>query len=211
MHFDYIGPRAMSDAKNPAPPLPAHIEATIRSIARLHADHHQNVTPLQHAADRIMAFVGSPEFVGVLTALVAGWIGLNSVADMLGYRAIDPPPFPGLELVLSLASVYMVILILATQRREYRLAQLREQLNLELATLSEQKTAKIIQLLEESRRDNPFLRDRVDREADAMAQPADAYSVTEAIKEAHEEAEHIGGRTNDDPGPARRPPTVPSA
>ena len=48
----------------------------------------------------------------------------------------------------------MVGLILATQRRENQLAQLREQLNLELAILSEQKTAKVIQLLEESRRDN---------------------------------------------------------
>ena len=47
----------------------------------------------------------------------------------------------------------MVVLILATQRREYQLAQLREQLTLELAILSEQKTAKVIQLLEESRRD----------------------------------------------------------
>jgi hypothetical protein len=38
-----------------------------------------------------------------------------------------------------------------------------------LATLSDQKTAKVIQLLEESRRCNPFIRDRVDREAEAMA------------------------------------------
>jgi hypothetical protein len=40
----------------------------------------------------------------------------------------------------------MVILILATQQREYQFTQLREQLTLELAILSEQKTAKVIQL-----------------------------------------------------------------
>jgi uncharacterized membrane protein len=90
-------------------------------------------------------------------------------------------------------SLYMVVLILATQRREYQLAQLREQLTLELAILSEQKTAKVIQLLEESRRDNPLIRDRVDHEAEAMAQPADPQSVLDAIKEIHAEAEQISG------------------
>ena len=50
---------------------------------------------------------------------------------------------------MSLVSLYIVVLILATQQCEYQLAQLREQLTLELAILSEQKTAKVIQLLEE--------------------------------------------------------------
>jgi len=94
----------------------------------------------------------------VLTVIAAGWISLNLLAGALGYRPIDPPPFSGLAGAVSLMSLYMVILILATQQREYQLAKLREQLTLELAILSEQKTAKVIQLLEESRRDNPLIR-----------------------------------------------------
>jgi uncharacterized membrane protein len=83
----------------------------------------------------------------------------------------------------------MVILILATQQREYQLAQLREQLTLELAILNEQKTAKVIQLLEESRRDNPLIRNRVDQEAEAMAQPANPQSVLDAINDTHADVE----------------------
>jgi uncharacterized membrane protein len=83
-------------------------------------------------------------------------------------------------------------------RPQGRVAQLREQLTLELAILSEQKTAKAIQLLEESRRDNPLIRDRVDHEAEAMAQPADPHSVLEAIKETHAEAEQISGSADGD-------------
>jgi uncharacterized membrane protein len=64
---------------------------------------------------------------------------------------------------------------------------------LELAILSEQKTAKVIQLLEESRRDNPLILNRVDQEAEAMAQPADPQSVLDTIKEIHNEAEQISG------------------
>ena len=93
-------------------------------------------------------------------------------------------------------SLYIVVLILATQRREYQLAQLREQLTLELAILGEQKTAKVIQLLEESRRDNPLIPNRVDQVAEAMAQPADPQSVLEAIKETNAEAEQISGVTD---------------
>jgi uncharacterized membrane protein len=48
---------------------------------------------------------------------------------------------------------------------------------MELALLSEQKTAKVIELLEEVRRDNPRIRDRIDQQADAMAQPSDLQQV----------------------------------
>jgi hypothetical protein len=54
-----------------------HIEETIRSIARLYAEHHQNATPLQRAVDRITALLGRPRFIGVLTVIAAGWISLN--------------------------------------------------------------------------------------------------------------------------------------
>jgi uncharacterized membrane protein len=108
------------------PPLPAHIEATIRLITRLHAEHHRNATPVQRAVDRITALVGRPRFLGVLAVIVAGWISLNLLVGALGYRPIDPPPFSGLEVAVSLTSLFMAILILATQRREVQLTQLRE-------------------------------------------------------------------------------------
>jgi uncharacterized membrane protein len=87
----------------------------------------------------------------------------------------------------------MVVLILATQRREDQLAQHREQLILELALLSEQKTAKVIELLEEFRRDSPLIHNRVDRQADSMAQPADPQQMLDAIKEIRAEATELSG------------------
>ena len=114
----------MAGTNIPLSLLPAHIEETIRSIARLHGEHHQNATPLQRAVDRITGLLGRPRFIGALTVVGAGWISLNLLAGALGYRPIDPPPFSGLEVAVSLASLFMVILILATQRREDQLAQL---------------------------------------------------------------------------------------
>jgi uncharacterized membrane protein len=186
----------MAETTVPPPILPTHIEETIQTIARLHAEHHQNATPLQSAVDRTTALLGRPRFIGVLTVIVVGWISLNLLAAALGYRPVDPPPFSWLGGAVSLVSLYMVILILATQRREDQLAQHSEQLILELVILSEQKTAKVIQLLEEIRRDSPLIHNRVDQGADAMAQPTDPSSVLDAIKEIHAESERISGSTD---------------
>jgi uncharacterized membrane protein len=184
----------VADPNVPPPNLPPHIDATIQSIAQLHAEHHESATPLQRAVDTMTAQLGRPRVLGALTVIVAGWIGFNLLCAALGYRAIDPPPFSWLAGAVSLVSLYMVVLILVTQRREDQLAQHREMLILELAILGEQKTAKVIELLEEVRRDNPHLRDRVDQQADAMAQPADPQSVLAAIKETSAKAEQGGER-----------------
>jgi uncharacterized membrane protein len=173
------------------PNLPAHVEQTVQSLAQLHADHHQNATPHERAVARKTALLAHPWFIGVLAIVVAAWMTLNLLAAPLGYSALDPPPFSWLETAVSLASLYMVVLILATQRREDQLSQRREQLTLELAILTEQKTAKIIQLLEESRRDNPQVQNRHDPEAEAMAHPADPGSVLVAIRETHAKAEQL--------------------
>jgi uncharacterized membrane protein len=118
-----------------------------------------------------------------VTITIAGWIAVNS----LGYVPFDPPPFPRLGEAVALASFYMVLLILVTQRRDDKLALHREQLILELVISSEQKTAKVIGLLEEFRRDDPSVNDRDDPEADDMARPADPSTVLDEIKEVHAE------------------------
>jgi uncharacterized membrane protein len=194
----------MADANAPPLALPDHIEETLRSIDRLHAEHRRDATPLQRAVERVTTLLGRPGFIFVVTAIVVVWVGGNLLAAALGHRPIDPPPFSGLAGAVSLASLYMVVLILATQRREDQLAQHREQLILELALLSEQKTAKVIELLEEFRRDSPLIHNRVDRQADTMAQPADPQQMLDAIKEIRSEAAQLSGAASgaEDKAPA---------
>jgi uncharacterized membrane protein len=168
------------------PILPAHVEDTVQAIARLHAEHYEKATPFQKTIDGLTARTGRPEFVGILTVLVLGWMAANVIFPHLGYPPLDEPPFPWMQGAIGLSALYMTMLILITQRREDKLASHREQLTLELGILSEQKSAKIIELLEELRRDAPDLRNRVDPEATAMATPADPQEVLDAIKETHE-------------------------
>ena len=171
--------------------LPPHIEEAIRSITRLHAAHYEGITPLQRTLRQLASLLGNPWAVGGVTAIAVGWALVNLLAEPLGFRPFDPPPFVWLGHAVSLGSLYMVVLIYATQRHDDRLTRLREQLTLELALLGEQKTAKVIQLLEELRRDTPQVHDRVDRQAEAMAEPVDPQRVIERIKETHGEAEAV--------------------
>ncbi len=168
------------------PILPAHIEDTIQAIAKLHADHHESAGTLQRLVERLTAWIGRPRFIAALTAGIALWIAGNLGAGLYGKSPWDEPPFAWLQGALGLLALYVTILILTTQRREDQLAGYREQLTLELAILSEKKSAKIIALLEEMRRDNPDLKNRVDEQANAMAVAADPQAVLDAIKESQE-------------------------
>lgn len=169
------------------PILPAHIEETVQAIAQLHADHEARATPLQKLVERLTARAGRPAFLALLTVLIVGWMAINVAMSATGHKPLDEPPFFWMQGLVALTALYMTVLILTTQRREDEMAGHREQLTLELAILSEQKSAKIIALLEELRRDNPMIRDRHDAEAEALSTPADPNSVLEAIKGSRED------------------------
>lgn len=167
----------------PSEKLADHIEETVDAIAAVHLDHYRNASALQRATDRLTGVLGRPGFIlGFLAALLL-WAGANLWLARTGLEPPDPPPFAVLELFATLAALAMGMLILATQRREDILAERRSQLTLELALLNEKKSAKIIALLEELRRDSPVIADRVDAESDAMSNPADPHSVLAAIQD----------------------------
>jgi uncharacterized membrane protein len=83
--------------------------------------------------------------------------------------------------------VVMTIVILISQRRAEMLADRREQLMLQLAFLGDRKQAKVIALLEELRRDDPFIRNRTDREAAAMTESPSPTDVLDAIAQMRKE------------------------
>ena len=166
--------------------VPPHVEDTVQAVARFHATHHADASLLQRMIEQITRRAGSPAFIVLLAALVVSWIALNLALMALGRTPVDAPPFFWLQGAVTLTALFMTVIILTTQRREDKLAGLRDQLTLELSILSEQKSAKIIDLLEEMRRDDPHITDRTDEHADALSKPADPDVVLEALKDKQE-------------------------
>lgn len=171
--------KAFAVTDRDATALPPHIEGTVQAIARLHAEHENQASRTERAIDAAAAVLGRPVFFGITALFVGGWIVLNVLLPEMGARAFDPPPFEGLVGLVALVSLFMSTLILISQRRAARLAARREQMTLEVSILSEQKAAKIIELLEELRRDSPNVPDRIDIEAKAMAHSEDPQVVLE--------------------------------
>ena len=169
------------NAQDATPILPAHMSDTIGAIAKLHADHERAASPIQRLIEKTTERLAKPRFLGEFSLFVAGWVGIVGLQMKLYGSSFDPPPFNLLQGILTVLAVYITALILSTQRRAGQLASHREQLTLELATLAEQKSAKTIALLEEIRRDNPLLPNRVDNDADAMAEAIDPEVVLHAI------------------------------
>jgi uncharacterized membrane protein len=162
--------------------LPEHVEASIQAITKLRADHHDEATPAQRMVERWTTHLGRPSFLALLTLSIVLWIAFNLAVRLSGYVPFDPAPYNWLQTVTGLAALFMTVFILATQQRADQLDARRQQLTLQMALLIEQKTAKIIELLEEMRRDNPMTRNRVDEQAAAMSAPADPIAVASAIE-----------------------------
>jgi uncharacterized membrane protein len=170
--------------------LPGHVDETVQAIARLHAAHARSATRSERIFEIIVEQLGRASAAAVLTLLVAAWIGANF---LFGHGAFDPPPFPLLEALLTLFAVYMTVVILIVQRRAQKLGDHREQLMLQLALLSDQKTAKLIALIEELRRDDPLIRNRTDSQAEELTRTVDPETVLDAIRETHEQASSEDG------------------
>jgi uncharacterized membrane protein len=166
--------------------LPPHIEQTVQAIARLHAAHEGRATTLQRLVDRMTALVARPAFIGVTIVTVGVWIAANMLLRRLAGWSFDGSAFPWLQGAGELTALLITTLVLISQRRKDELAELREQLTLELAIMTEQKSAKLIALMEEMRRDDPALVNRVDSQADEMSTAADPETVLEAFKDARD-------------------------
>jgi uncharacterized membrane protein len=170
------------------PELPPHVEETVAAIVRLHAEHQRHASPARRFVGRATALVSRPRTLALITAGVAIWVAANLAIGGAGGRPPDPYPYSLLAAVLSGAALYLTTMILIVQRHDDELAATRAQLTLELAMLSERKTAKIIALLEAFRHADPHQSDQRDAIAEALAEPADPHVVLSAIQSAQQKA-----------------------
>ena len=159
----------------------------VESVASIRARAEQRLDRHQRMMEVLTAALGRPRTVYVTLSFVVGWVAFNLVMPKLfGWQRIDPPPFFWLQGMVALSALLMTTLVLITANRQTRDAEERSHLDLQVNLLAEHKVAKLIALVEELRRDLPMVRDRIDREADAMQEAVDPNAMIEALAGASE-------------------------
>lgn len=163
------------------------INANIDAVVALHAFAEQQVDTHQRTVEALTAWLGRPQFFYGILVGVGLWMGVNALAPLLGWKQRDDPPFFWMQGAIGLGALLMTTVILITQNRQGKLAERREQLELQMSLLTEQRTAKIIDLLEELRRDMPSVHNRVDLEAEALTKTVDPHEVLATLENKLEE------------------------
>ena len=177
----------MDDDKAQATELPSSVSENIGTIADFYARHEEHVTTTQRVVEKVALFLGSPVYVASNIAFIIGWIGANMLMEDFGWKQIDEPPFFWLQGLIGLNAFIISTTVLIRQNRMSRLADHHAHLDLQVNLLTEEKTSKIIELLDALRRDLPNVSDKVDKDAQELAKPADPKAVLQAIEREEDE------------------------
>jgi uncharacterized membrane protein len=161
--------------------LSEHIDQNIESVVALQKRAWETLSNAQRRVERVGSFLGRPWYLMVLIAIIAVWVAANSI--LRATARWDPPPFELLDGIMTLISLVTTTIVLVAQNRMAKLEQQHTHLGLQVALLTEQKVTKLINLLEELRRDLPMVKDRWDAQAEAMQKSATTAEVVAALEE----------------------------
>jgi uncharacterized membrane protein len=134
-------------------PLPAGVDR--RSTRRSHrahsvyraikAQHSGEQTKMQFVADWLTTFASSTGFFVFHVLAFAAWLLWNS--PFFGLPRFDPFPFGLLTMIVSLEAIFLSIFVLMSQGRESRIAELREELTLQVNLKIEEEITKTLHLV----------------------------------------------------------------
>ncbi|HVA28870.1 MAG TPA: DUF1003 domain-containing protein [Candidatus Baltobacteraceae bacterium] len=172
----------------PSGPEGRPIEQAVRVLAEIRAEDIREAPTSQVGIERFIHFIGRPWLAYAVATFLVVWIASDVISARVGGHAFDPARFPWLQLVVTLFSTVMTILILITENHQGLIAERRAQVTLQIALVSEQKIAKVIELLEHLRRDDPHVPNRRDDDATRMAEATDLRVALSDMDQAQENA-----------------------
>lgn len=162
----------------------------IETVVDFYAREEKKIGHPQRALERMSQFLGRPIFVGMILLFITAWVASNLLLTRNGLVAFDPPPFQLLQGIVSLGGLLAATLVLIRQNRLAKLADQRAHLDMKVTLLTEQKVAKLIDMLEELRRDLPNVRDRHDPAAAVLQQPLGPEAVLATLHEHGDTGKH---------------------
>ena len=118
---------ADSDRRVHSPSRSTATASARRSLAAEHADRRSRVEII---ADQLARAAASTPFLLVHFVWFGAWMLANT--GVIGLRPFDPFPFGLLTLVVSLEAIFLSIFVLMAQSRESAVAELREEVSLQV-------------------------------------------------------------------------------
>jgi len=129
-------------------------------------------------ADILTSWFGTVTFLILNAAFFALWILWN--AGYLGLVPFDPFPFNLITTIVSLEAIFLAIIVLITQNRQSKIADLRQKMDFEIDVRAENEITKILQLLAELHQNAGLGKE--DAELREMIQKTDIRKMEEEVR-----------------------------
>ena len=117
----------------------------VRPFGAVKAQHAANRTAMERTADRLTRIASSPAFLLVHVVWFVAWLLANTQLPARWH--FDRFPFGLLTLVLSIEAIVLTIFVLMSQGREATIAELREEMTLQVNLRIEEEVTKTLQLV----------------------------------------------------------------
>lgn len=157
-----------------------------RAFRAIKAEHAAHRTRMDMFSETLTRIASSTPFLLLHVLSFALWISWNT-GFVPGANVFDPYPFGMLTMVVSLEAIFLSIFVLMTQNKESAIAELREELTLQVNLRMEEEVTKTLHLVAGlyTRLGHTLARDP---DLDRMLEPLDPQEMerelTEQIREA---------------------------
>ncbi len=124
---------------------------TVRGVKRrmpvFSAEMNRKRSVSERIADFLTDSFGTIAFFNVNAVLFLAWILVNSNL-ISGFTPFDPYPYGMLTMVVSLEAIFLSIIVLISQNRAAKIADLREELDFQVNVTAEQEITQILRMIE---------------------------------------------------------------
>ena len=119
-----------------------------RAFMAIKAQRAADRTAIEQVAENLNEFASSTPFLMFHAIWFMIWLPWNIGAfRSFGLNPFDPYPFGLLTMIVSLEAIFLSIFVLLAQKREAAIAELREELSLQVGLWTEQEVTKTLQLV----------------------------------------------------------------
>ncbi|MCC2631917.1 MAG: hypothetical protein K0S20_616 [Patescibacteria group bacterium] len=137
-------------------------------------------TAAEKFADLMTDSFGSVAFLVLNLTWFVIWIPWN-MGLIPGVEAFDPFPFGLLTMIVSLEAIFLAIVVLISQNRAARIADLREEIDLQVNLISEEEITKLIKMLS-ALLEKQGINTKEDEELQQMLRPIQGSDLEKSIE-----------------------------